>query len=518
MSAILTKSFRLQQAELFKQFFQVSGSKNMYVGVGKSLPWTDELNPPIPLDTVTEYTDVHDTLIGLKKVSVTDITNVIPRFDWTNNTTRFVAYSNLDPDLFNHPTSAEVSAAALGGYTAGSFYVMTDEYNVYKCLKAPAVKSTVKPTGKLLVPFETADGYVWKYMYTVSGADIDKYLTNAWLPVKTLLSDDGSDQWDVQQSAIAGTINNIRIDNDGSGYTLAATGTAQAGSASSITLAASHGSTNFIGETVHILTGPGAGEFFRISAYNTGTKVATIAGTWTVNPTNASTYEIIPTIIVDGNGSGFKARVKIVGDNITDTYVQNPGSGYTYANLTLSSGTGYSLKASISPADGHGSDPVAEFGGSYIMVSTQLEYSDPNLINDNDYRRIVLLQDVLDDTAAIASAPSLNALKSIDISNISGTFVRDEIVQTSGGARFAIVSIDTVNDKIYYIQNSTTGTNTFTSSETITGLTSGATADIDTLNNSDITNGSGNIFYIKHLRPLLRSPSLNEDIRLLIQF
>ena len=35
------------------------------------------------------------------------------------------------------------------------FYIMTDEYNVYKCLNNNSSISTEKPTGQFLIPFET---------------------------------------------------------------------------------------------------------------------------------------------------------------------------------------------------------------------------------------------------------------------------------------------------------------------------------------------------------------------------
>ena len=81
------------------------------------------------------------------------------------------------------------------------------------------VNSTVKPTGtvstSLVTDFRyrcsTGDGYIWKYMYTVSASDTIKFVTNDFIPVKTLVlkqklmvlqvhygsaaTDDGSSQW-----------------------------------------------------------------------------------------------------------------------------------------------------------------------------------------------------------------------------------------------------------------------------------------------------------------------------------
>ena len=78
--------------------------------------------------------------------------------------------------------------------------LLLDEYNVYKCIRSgrdsngAVVNSTVKPTGTsptALVEtndsgIQTGRGYLWKYMYTVSGADTIKFTTTDFIPVKTI--------------------------------------------------------------------------------------------------------------------------------------------------------------------------------------------------------------------------------------------------------------------------------------------------------------------------------------------
>jgi len=51
--------------------------------------------------------------------------------------------------------------------------------------------------------------------------------------------------------------------------------------------------SEYVGSTLFITSGPGAGESATISAYNTGTRTATISGTWTTTPvTSESVYSI----------------------------------------------------------------------------------------------------------------------------------------------------------------------------------------------------------------------------------
>jgi hypothetical protein len=91
------------------------------------------------------------------------------------------------------------------------FYVMTDEYNVYKCLdNNNNAQSVNKPIGTQVLPISLADGYVWKYMYNVPIALRTKFLTDDQMPVLTALT---------QQFYSAGGIENVDILNTGTGYT-----------------------------------------------------------------------------------------------------------------------------------------------------------------------------------------------------------------------------------------------------------------------------------------------------------
>ena len=74
------------------------------------------------------------------------------------------------------------------------------------------------------------------------------------------------------------------------------TGIALAGAASTITLAYSAGgasdTADYAGQTIYIVNGTGKGQSAIISTYNPATRVATITGTWTVNPDSTSVYTI----------------------------------------------------------------------------------------------------------------------------------------------------------------------------------------------------------------------------------
>lgn len=71
-------------------------------------------------------------------------------------------------------------------------------------------------------------------------------------------------------------------------------GTAQAGTTSSITLAAGETATDIVGSEIAITSGTGQNSISRVTAYNSTTKVADVAPAW-VAPASGSGYTIIDT-------------------------------------------------------------------------------------------------------------------------------------------------------------------------------------------------------------------------------
>lgn len=73
-------------------------------------------------------------------------------------------------------------------------------------------------------------------------------------------------------------------------------GTAQAGGASTITLASGASATNdlYIDAVIRITGGTGAGQVNQVTDYVGSTKVATVARAWAPEPDSSSTYELVP--------------------------------------------------------------------------------------------------------------------------------------------------------------------------------------------------------------------------------
>jgi len=91
------------------------------------------------------------------------------------------------------------------------FFVVTDEFNVYKCLdNNNKAQSLYKPIGTGVDPITFPDGYMWKFIYNIPIGLRSKFLTNDYMPVVTALRN---------QFYSNGNLQAIRIDQAGTGYT-----------------------------------------------------------------------------------------------------------------------------------------------------------------------------------------------------------------------------------------------------------------------------------------------------------
>jgi hypothetical protein len=433
MPAIITSKFRYQNARnLITDINDSSQSYYLFVSRAQTWPTSDTLIPT-PADRLVDEHDAWSNAVALKRIPSSQVSHSAPRYNWISGTT-YSEYDDLDSAL-----------------STKQYYVVTDELNVYKCIQAGAGASVIKPTSTSTAISTTAlgDGYRWKFMFNIAGNDVNKFLTNTFIPVKKLTSDDGSIQWNVQSAAINGAIHRIRLTSAGAGYASA------------------------------------------------------------------------PTVTIDGDGTGATAEAIISGGVVTGINMLTYGTGYSKAVVTLSGGnpsTAATARPVVSPHGGHGSDPITELGGFYVMIQVLLEGADGSgdFVIDNDYRQLGIVRNPYDyGTTTIATSTTKSALTVLNHGTTSGgSFSRDsEVVGGTSGAKGYIVSVGTGIVKIY--QNDSTGYKAFTTGELIT---SGATsATLNTIDNPEIKKYSGEVLYIENRSPVNRASNQTEDVRLVVE-
>ena len=78
MPGIVTRRFRIHNAEQFHEAFSETASTNMYLFIARVSAWPDDNDPPTPTDSVqvTEY-DSWKKMLSAKRVQSSDITFAI---------------------------------------------------------------------------------------------------------------------------------------------------------------------------------------------------------------------------------------------------------------------------------------------------------------------------------------------------------------------------------------------------------------------------------------------------------
>jgi len=223
MPAIITNKFRIHNSEQFFESFTEASGNTYYLGIGRSLPYstatradgrtdnqgTDVL-PITPADNLNAESFTYDDLLAVKKVSDTDIAFVAPRRNWTTGTT-YDIYRHDYGERITGTTTLQTSNSGVSNLFDANFYVLNSSRNVYKCLdNNNNGASTVEPTGTNSSSIiSTADGYKWKYMYSLSASQQSNFLSTDFMAVST--------NTDVSSNAVDGAIDIVKIKTAGSG-------------------------------------------------------------------------------------------------------------------------------------------------------------------------------------------------------------------------------------------------------------------------------------------------------------
>ena len=570
MAALVTNKFRIHNAKQFVEAFDevsttsgaaVSDSSgllntNMYLFIGKVTGWSDDANPPSPTDSVanTHYENWRD-MIAAKKITSSDVSHVIPRKNWTNNSNYF-AFTDNAATLFSQ-----------------DFYVMTTDYNVYKCLSnsdtnssgSVAGTSTVQPTGTGTSIISTADGFKWKFMYQISASDALKFVTPNYIPVDTvrrangLLANTndnapGQVQFDVETAAASsgnGAIEVIHMTARGGQYQGETGNLSAATNTTTVTIAGTSISADdaLVNSDIYFTSGDAAGTGGTITDYNGTSKVVTFSPAVSSAPSASDGYAMGPKIVISGDGQGANARATVnATGSINAVTVIAGGNNYSNASITVVTNSSQSnsynpspaatLTPIIGPRGGHGSDAVQELGGFFSLVNARLEYSESNnFTTDNDFRKVGLLAQPKFANGDFATTSVVDQATSIVVSSWNGTaFVVDELVTgATSGATGRVIDFTGNNtlrlSDIIPAGNSTTaGYNGifgyFTNTEVIAANTSGAggSGASATANGSgaivggDLERFSGDIIYVENRSPVSRASDQIEDVKLIIEF
>ncbi len=519
MAAIITDQLRILNSKEFVASV-ASTSNSYYTFVGLPNPTevksTWDTSPPDPRDSFNEENSYWDTMIALKKISSSDIKRVVRKVSWASG----VTYDMYRNDIKAENPSKPSNATTLYG---ANYYVMNSDYRVYICLQNgtnpenPSGRASLdEPTFTDLEPREagtSGDGYIWKYLFTISPSDITKFDSTNFLPVPA--------DWTTTTDA------NI---------------TAVRNNASS------------------------SGQIKIVTVTNRGVGLGTANRTYTRVPIKGDGRGAEATVVVNNNSKIESVTVSNGGSGYTFGTLDLVGGN-------VPTGTTTPVFDVIIPSqDGHGANVYKELGALNSLVYSRIENDteNPDFITGNQIARVGIVEnpkaysstDLLD----LNKAAATYALRLVGTGYSSATFEDDVLItQTIGIGSTAVgkvVSYDQTTGVLKYWQDrtmagfNTDGTkdtspqygfslNRFTA-DAVTGgsfdiVGGSVTLGIDTIftglstvinnktyylgqefdsgiANPEVEKYSGNIIYVDNRPSITRSVNQKEDIKVILQF
>lgn len=218
MTAIVRQTLSKNLAGDLLDQIATSTTDEFFIGIGKSDNFNVSDTVTTVTDTLKDEREFRNNLQSIKKIEAQSY--VVDRVNWSSGTV-YSAWSDSTAPGQGNP-----------------HYVFTDANEMYICLVqgknvlGNAVQSTVKPSYStagvnFTEHFTTADGYTWKFLFSLSAARINQFLSSNYVPVE-FVSDDSGDafqdqQYAVHQAAVGGQVLGGQIIDGGTGYTSAPT-------------------------------------------------------------------------------------------------------------------------------------------------------------------------------------------------------------------------------------------------------------------------------------------------------
>jgi hypothetical protein len=395
--AIITDKLRLINCANFVKDVSAGG---YYTFIG--FPNATSLYPnwdssrPDPTDNFLYLNSYRDNILGVKKLTSSDVVRVIPKIVWT---------SGKKYEMYRHDYSVKNLSPVTGSTRLydSSYYVMNQDYRVYICINNNSEAntnlgsiSTQEPLHTDLSPREESDGYVWKYLYTLSPADVLKFDSTNYITVPSdWETTDDLEVSRIRENAVEGRIETVIVEDNNAAY---------APPSSIITDVP--------------IEGDGTGAYASVEFNETG------------NPIK---------VVVTSGGSGYT-----FGTLNLDSVLQPVESTKAVFNVI------------IPPHGGHGANIYTELGAFRVLVYSRIENSstNPDFIVGNQFSRIGIIKGVTEVGSATTFTSSTGSgVYALKINGDASAEAYDSLItQSNSGAIGTLVSFDLTTGVLRYIQ------------------------------------------------------------------
>ncbi len=375
MAEILSYSLRSTFAtEFYQSLTDPNSNDRYYLYYGHPMSWGSTV--PSIQDTIKEQNDAKRTTLFYQLITPSDVSLVAPRYDWTSG----IVYDQYEDDIALWSESKK-------------YYVLVnnaDEYNVYVCLSNNnGAPSTSVPFGTNSEEVITEDGYVWKYLYSLTN-EMETFLTNDYMPVLLLdqisYTDERALALNVKANAVNGSIQKITVDSENVVFDniINPSLTAQyfvqeiidtEGLTFTVALNNLNPNSNFYNKKYVVYFKNG--QIGTIDTYTVSGNIATITLCELVGDpiTQSDVYSILPKVNITGSGTGAVAVPRFTNNILTSVEIINGGQNYGFAQAFFLITTTATLSAIIPPQGGHGYDLLSEIKPTNIMINKEINFN-----------------------------------------------------------------------------------------------------------------------------------------------
>lgn len=541
MKSTVTKDFGITNAKNFEKMISFPLA-NVYVLVGRSLPWANTSNSEVyddvtittPYDTSETKFDVAKNGQLLKKITGNDLQPVVPRVDWVANTV-YVAY-NQTANLFVKTIKTQVTGG--NANVSLSFANRVSSNSINLAIATPAiVPGTIIQIGedtKEVVSINTAgdfltvnavfsSAYTFANLFVISSSSTQYsnkfYVRNSQDQVfKCLFNNNNTASNTTPEITIGGQLPENPYIETIDRYKWKYMYTIPTGLKNKFftdkympVLRENIVVENAVDGRIDIIQIVNGG-----SGYYGGSSV--------------NNYAVVS---VTGDGSGANVTVDVVNGSIVDINIVGGGSRYTNATIIVDDplqqalGTAADLEAIISPQYGHGFDPQRELGGSDIMVAVDFEGDvEGNLPVQNDgtdtIRQICLLADIQSSNGSFVSASYYPLYTEIFVSNPPIDFVHNGVVYVGSSLETSTFSARVMhfdnNTNVLYVNNLVGDISNIENETIYQKDTPSAFAKVFNVIQPDINIFSGEILYIQNRAKITRNENQTESTKLVLEF
>jgi len=549
MAEILTTKLK---NDVTRMFYQDILDNEFYFAISSIA--TGELTRIDAANSLYSKNEFRENILFGKRVFPEDVKFMIKYYPWQKDS----VYAQYDD---------QIDIESLNFYSiVGPTNNDSGDYRVYKCLSNNnGAESTAPPnynptTTKQV--YRMPDGYVWKFMYYLTEQQFEAYNATGYVPLVGTFEINPDTAADANNIITGSEVSDIFVENyiDNAGYPYLESGIVAGppGNDSTILLRSNDLSeiqNYYSGMTIVCNTPTNIAHVYVVDTYTWDSitdrgKVKVIGDPKADGVIINSTFKILPTIKIEGDGTGAIAIPRIVNGSITNIEVLDTGKNYNAITATvIDPGFDFDpddpksidvravLRPVISPLGYHNFDLIDEMHCRHILMYSYITETDNNKIGkSNTYSAIGLVKNPIftpdPDTANTASPEVFDNRLQIITNDYTKFVVNTTVTQKdiNNNITFSarVHEIDDTANTVYlsnYMGPYVNAANNDISLDYTKNLvnSTGQRIQINTpvANNvieSRYTQRSGTVYFMEDFFPLTREESSREEYKLVLEF